>query len=84
MKLFGKKPAALLAVGSFALAMTSCKQAADENNESTEKAASSLTQAWTQFVEKISKTLRGGFGGATQPSGVQNRRDEDEDGGAGG
>jgi hypothetical protein len=82
MKLFGKKPAVILAAGSFALAMTSCKQVTGENNANARNEAS-VAHAWIQLMEKISKTLRGGFGNANQSDSVR-RREEDEDGGAGG
>jgi hypothetical protein len=84
MKVFGKKPAAILAAGSFALAMTSCQQSSTGTNSDVAKTEASMAKTWAQLIEKISKTLRGGFGGAISLGDTRNRREEDEDGGAGG
>jgi hypothetical protein len=84
MKVFGKKPASLLVAGSFALALTSCKEA---SSSQVPNASSAPGHVFAEFLEKVSRAIRGGFGGSALP-GQTNRSTEeewaDEDFGAGG
>ena len=88
MKSFGKKPATILAAGSLALAMTSCQPQSTQNRPDSSNTSASTNQFWNRFVEKISETIRGGFGNSAPSDNSTNRKeDEDEiyeDEGAGG
>lgn len=79
MKSFGKQPAAILAAGSFALAMTSCQQQSSQNGGDAIQTSSSTSQVWTQVFKKISETLRGGFGSSAPLNGSNKREEEGEE-----
>jgi type IV secretory pathway VirB2 component (pilin) len=73
-----------MAAGSFAMAMTSCQHASTQNTSGT---ADPINQPWTQLIQKITKTIRGGFGSTAPPNGPISRGEEEderyEEGGAG-
>jgi hypothetical protein len=76
MKSFGKRPAAILAAGSFALAMTSCQQPTAQNISTP--STSPLGQFWTQLFGKASPAIRGGFGDSAPHNSSSHPAEEDE------